>query len=180
MDVVTIKVADFLYNMGNTIFNIKDAEYGESNDLDYEESNALPINKIFYSLDEKSKYYEGRTHLLMTIFLNFFKFIFSKIKLKPKKKVRKKTISNYRNSNFNNCNTAHSVVSNNVRNRLLKTINEDINVHDNNVKSGKFPKPQKLKNQFKSDIVANENIEDESNFSNGILNRLSVFVNRFI
>ncbi len=177
MDGVAIRVSDFLFNMGNTVFNVEDVEYRGSKDLDYEESNTLPINRVFYSLDEKVKLYESKTHLLMTMIFSFFLKLLSNIK--SKNKVQQKTVSNSRKSYSSSSVTANSVISNNVRNRLLKTINEDINVGvktNNNSNT----KPVKLKNQLKSDIIQREEIDDTPYESSGLFSKLNVFVNRFM
>lgn len=151
MGQVILSISDKFYEIGNRLFNVSDLEYSESYDLGYESTDDTSFNKAFINFENKSK---DINSVILKFIFSIYEFLFSKKEQLAVIGGAERTESTYMAIiKLNKPNCANSVIRNNVRNRLLQSINEGVNKTDIIKKTVPKQKP-KLKNQFVNDIAS--------------------------
>jgi len=150
MAIIEIKITDRFYEFGNLVFNVQSVNYCNSSELQYENNDDIIVNKPFYRAEA------WFSRLISTVLLLFGKVanMFDR-GINMSMELIKNFTSNKTNMiKTDDINKANTVIKNNVRNRLLHTINQDIIVEKKEIKLSKTTKKSRLKNQF---IDINEN-----------------------
>ena len=169
MRLLEINLTDRFYEIGNAVFNVQGVSYMGNCELAYESNDDIIINKVFYSTENSIQSF---TKTVLMFLANVYEFIINKKKegKESLEKVKKQRLAII---NMNNDNVANNVIKNNVRNRLLKTINQDVDNYKlkNSSKANNKPKA-KYKNQLQTAI--NDELEpDELSVNNDFIQRIS-------
>lgn len=172
MDVLRLGVSDRILEMGNYFFSVQNVEYSGEYDLEYENSNSEKINKLFNETD-----YEINRFIL-TIILFFKGIALTPVSLKANdsKRITHNAVNKSNGSTYLfHKQSASQTIRTNVRNRLLNTINEDMENYRTNAKTKSTKKHKiKSKNQFINDL----NRLDESDVGKDKLNMLFEYIKK--
>ncbi len=146
MGVAVLSLSDRFYELGNSIFKVEGLEYKGSCELYYESSEDVAINKVFNEIEN------GTYQIVKYIFS--LKAIIYGLFIRNKKDENDDLLKErkYKIKGSNIYQSANSVISSNVRNRLLNTINEDIYKYKNKDVRASHKSVIKPKNQFIMDI----------------------------
>ena len=161
MGLLEIKITDRFYEIGNAVFNVQGVSYIGNCELAYESNDDIIINRVFYTAENRTQELLKKLWIVLMGFYNIFI---------QKKDIGKETLSDIKKRslsiiNKKSNNDANAVIHNNVRNRLLKTINQDIENYK--MKNTKVIKPKpKYKNQmqFTENKTDSQNVFSENNF----------------
>ncbi len=169
MRLLEINLTDRFYEIGNAVFNVQGVNYMGNCELAYESNDDIIINRVFYSTENSIQSF---IKTVLVFLANVYDFIISKKKEGEESltNVKKKSLAII---NMNNDNVANNVIKNNVRNRLLKTINQDVDNYKvkNSGRVNNKPKA-KYKNQLQT--PNNNEVEiDELSTNNDFIQRIS-------
>ena len=154
MEANTVKIGDILFKLGNSVFNVQDVKFIGDQDLYYESSKTIGINKMFYTLED---YFAVVVSLIISFTHNIKSLLMTKVfpfafkYIKTKKQNTKQLVNKMMEKKITKNNSAKDVINNNVRNRLLNTINEGLIIKTSNT-NNKVIHNKRLKNQFITDI----------------------------
>ncbi len=163
MEANTVKIGDILFNFGNSVFNVQDVKFIGDQDLYYESSKTIGINKMFYTLEDC---FGVLVSIIISFTYSFKTLLFTKIfpfasnYINTKKQNTKQLVNKMMETKITKNNSAKDVINNNVRNRLLNTINEGLIIKASNT-NNKVIHNKRLKNQFITDIKE-DRIKQES------------------
>ncbi len=120
-----LSISDYFLELGNRFFNVQNNEWAQQFELDYEEDKSEAINYWFADGEE-------RIDLLHQLLWNLIASLQNLFKRKTEDKLNvermgtdRKVHKQRRASSVSHLNS-QQVIVNNVRNRLLKTINEGL------------------------------------------------------
>ena len=118
-----LSISDYFLELGNRFFNVQNNEWTQQFELDYEEDNSEAINYCFVDGEEKIDLLHQLLWNIIASLQNLFKRK-TEDKLNVERMGTDRKVQKQRRASSVSHLNSQQVIVNNVRNRLLKTINE--------------------------------------------------------
>ncbi len=118
-----LSISDYFLELGNRFFNVQNNEWAQQFELDYEEDKSETINYWFVDGEEKIDLLHQLLWNIIASLQNLFKRK-TEDKLNVERMGTDRMVQKQRRASSVSHLNSQQVIVNNVRNRLLKTINE--------------------------------------------------------